>query len=560
MAAITHLAKPDAAERSTSNTALTEITQRTISWSDLTTAGFAASDVVFIIWNWSLGADSFSNNAICNIGRGTTFAGRTDWFPVDILEEAQSTSSLAGQRHFGWIEQHTLVVNENIYFSLGGVSTRTSRSANFNCTIIKRADLDADDYRYDAQANAIAVTTDFADGRDAAVTLPSASGGDWLILGCGNWDVGSTAVSLEQRLSIDGVGTVMFLRHEGEDTAEQLPFMCVYPLDSAAASQVVTFEGREDSSSSFVLDASRVLALRLEAFADHITLHDTTSDALSTTPDTYVETGTVDLVLGATGDVFVIGQSIISDGSLARDPYLRLQEGDADIISAMGRASSSVYDTTDNVGVVTHVIGSMTSGTKTIDMDVAQDVSTDAANVAERSLVAFSLELAAADGSVASAVGTSTVSGTGESDAEADASSVGVAVVSGEGRSEAEAVASSFGTSVVSGIGESDAEAVAAAAGIAVVSGVGDFVGAGSVASAAGTSTAVAIGVSDAEAVAVAVGIAAVLGVSDLTVPFVNLAPFQLGITFDFKSTQGIALNAFFALAITKSDQFTLEL
>ncbi len=401
---VTNLQKPDAAERSTTNTSLTEITQRTVPWSDLTTAGFAADDVVFMIWNFSLGGGSASVLQSCNIGHGTTFAGRTDFFPVDPTVEPQSSVSLNGHRHLGWVEEHTLVVNEDIYFSLRTTDTPAARSANFNLTIIKKADLAAGDFRYDSQANAIAVDTNFSTGRDAAVTLPSSGGDNWLIISCGLWDMADIAVSIEQRISIDGVDTNMLLSYEAEDILEQLPFMCVYPLDSAAASQVITFEGREVSASSNVLDESRMLALRLGAFADHITLHDKTTDALSTTPDTFVETGTVDLVLGETGDVFVIGQSVIDPSDTNADPYLRLQEGGADIISAMGRASDHARDATDLLGIVVHVIGSMTSGTKNIDMDVAQDENTSAADAVERSLIAFSLELAGGAGFEAIAV------------------------------------------------------------------------------------------------------------------------------------------------------------
>ena len=394
---ITNLQKPDAAERTTTSATLAEVTQRTIAWADLTGAGFAASDDVFIILTFGLDSNSGVNRAFCNFGHGTTFAGRTDFFPVSPEVETQDVDALVGGRYLGWVIDHTLVVNELFYFSLAIPAASTARSANFNVTIIKKGDLAVGDWRYDTKSSAIALDATYATGRDAQITLPGASGDDWLIIAGGDFDPGNLNQDIQQQINIDGVDTVMTTSNEPEIALEQFPFINIYALAAAAASQTVTFEAREEvGGGGHVLDRSFVLALRLEAFADHILLTDTTTDALSITPDTYVETGTVDLSLTVTGDVFVIGQSIIGSASVNTDPYLRLQEGGADIIAAMGRASAHSHDVTNDVGIETHVIGNMTSGTKTIDMDVAQDKSTAAANAIERTLVAFSLDLAAA--------------------------------------------------------------------------------------------------------------------------------------------------------------------
>lgn len=601
MAAITYLTKTDTTLRTEVGASLVEITERTISWSDLTTAGFAASDVVFIIWNWSLGEGSTTaGHGVSNFGHGTSFAGRTDWFPVDTLVETMSASSQQGDKFFGWVEEHTLVTSENIYFGLANGAGVIGESSNFSCTVIKQADLAVGDWRYDAQANAVAVTTDFVDGRDAQVTLPSDGGDDWLIIACGNWDVATTSISFEQQINIDGVGTVMLLSCEGEDTNEQLPLMCVYPLASAATSQVVTFEGRESASSSFVLDSSRVLAIRLNAFADHQLLTDTTTDTFSTA-DTYVETATISLSLSATGPVFVIGQSIVdAPASGVTNPYMRLQEGNSDIVTDMGRYGDWSRDPTDLLGVVAHAIGSMTNGTKTIDMDVANEVSNTSTDVIERSLIAFSLELAAAAGSVGASFGSATVSGTSAADKESDgassgtatitgegasdfdgvgaasgsavvagtsaadkesqASASGIATVAGEGASEFNADANASGAAAVNGVGEADFEAVASASGIATVNGVGDSEEAGSVAAASGIAIVAGIGESDAEAIAEASGSATVLGLSSTEELFRNVAEFTLYINPIFQTTQAITKSFPSELSIATKNESSLSM
>lgn len=394
MADITNLYKSDAVVRSTTNTSQTEITERTISWSDLTTAGFANSDEVFIIWGFTLNSNQITNNSTCDIGIGSTFAGRTSQFPAIPRLESMVAATIRGGAHLGWITEYTLVTNDNIYFSLAMVTSGTASSHNFSCLVLKKSDLDAGDYRYNAVANALAVTTSFQN--DATVTLPSASGDDWLILGCGDWSVGSASHNFEQQLEVNG-NIRALVSQEGEDTSEQLPVMCVHYYAAAAASAVINFQAREDSTTSFVLDRSRILAIRLEAFTDHIGLYDTTTDSVGG-PDSYVETGTVSLSLTATGDVWVIGQSHFNATDSTSDPYMRLQENNTDIVTDMGRGTDHYRDPSTLVGLWTHVVGSMTSGTKTIDMDCAQDTNSGSLGVTERSLVALSLDLVSVEG------------------------------------------------------------------------------------------------------------------------------------------------------------------
>ena len=333
MAEITYFNLTDATERSTTSTSATEITQRTILWEDLTGAGFAASDVVFILWNFTLGGAGITVNQFANVYHGTTFAGATVFQSPGFRVEPDDVDSLNGHKHLGWLEQHTLVDGEDLYFALATANSGAAcRSANFSCTVIKQADLGTDDYRW-ATGSGLDPTSTFA--TDATATLPSSGGDDWLIFGLGRWGIGSVNSNLQQRLQVGGTN-VMPLVLEGEDSNEEFGLLTVYYHAAAGASDVINFQAAE-SSSGMVLDFSRILALRLEAFADHIGLYDTTTDSLSTTVDTYVETGTVSLSLSATGNVFVVGQTVVDVGADTVDPYLRIQEGGTDIVASHGR-------------------------------------------------------------------------------------------------------------------------------------------------------------------------------------------------------------------------------
>jgi hypothetical protein len=313
-----------------------------------------------------------------------------------------------GGVHMGWVERKTLATNENLYIGHRIVATPTgiqnSWIDDFSLTVIRLDDLAADDFRFNGVSNAYAVTTSFAN--DAIVTLPSTSGDDWLVWASGNWDVGSASIGMEQQINVSTTGAQMYCRREGEDPTEQLAIMCVGYVPSAGASATVALQAKEVTSTNYVLDSSRVFALRLDAFADHEVSHIDSGGigALSGVLDTYAQAATINLSLAATGPVYVVGQATVDDTAntaLTSDPYLQLQENNTDIVSGFGRATDHFRDANDQIGVWKHCVGTMTSGTKTIDLDVARDETAAANHVfVNYTLAAFSMELAGGSQSI----------------------------------------------------------------------------------------------------------------------------------------------------------------
>lgn len=396
MAAVTYFKKEVAAEQSTTSTSLTEVSAFTISWSDLTTAGFAAGDNVAIVWNYAAGGNSTTNKTEHEIGRGTTFAGMTTWLAGEL--EAMNSSVLVGGVHCGWLEQHTLVVNENFYYGQLMQTSGDARTNSFSCLVIKLDDLATDDWRFSTVANALAVTTTFQD--DASVTLPSGGGDDWLLLGCGDWSCADERVGVKQRLNgSDGIGALMSSQREPEDIAENIPLMTIATTASTPASAVIALQGAEESTDANVLTKSRVFALRLGAFESFQHTTSSGSVAMSGSINTFVQSATMDLVLATTGPVCTFGQTIIDQAEHSgggMDPYLQIQAGGTDIVTDMGLGSDEIRDPSDVVGVSTCVVGAdMTAATITIDMDVATAAyASTAFQIVEWCLASFSFELA----------------------------------------------------------------------------------------------------------------------------------------------------------------------
>lgn len=144
---------------------------------------------------------------------------------------------------------------------------------------------------------------------------------------------------------------------------------------------------------------------------------------------------------------------------------------------------------------------------------------------------------------VATAAGTSTVTGVGQSTAAGAGSSAGVATATGVGQSTAASVGTSAGTSTATGVGLALSAAVGTAAGTStatavgspLASGVGSSAGtstctavgqatANGVGTAAGTAIATAVGQSTAQAVGTAAGTSSATGISDSSVTGVGTA------------------------------------
>jgi hypothetical protein len=410
MVELTHYNKSLATFVSTANTTMTQAVAFTVNWSDLTTAGFAADDVVHIIWNWTAGAEDTTLHTIFDLASGASFGARTSIRPTDFRVECMDANESIGGVKCGWVEVGwTLVANDNFYIAQRLSSFTASPDASwlddFSVTFIKEADLASGDVRTAEHDTPIAVDTDFANGRGAQVTLPaSPTGDDWLIIACGDWDLNGTTVGIKQRINVDGVATYMETQREPESDLEQIPLMTVGVVSAAAASQTVTLEAAEQTAAGpNTIDASRILALRLQAFESHAFSRGTSTTAMSNTTQVFVQAATISLVLDTTGPVFVIAEAIADQTSgtnVTADPYIRIQDGGTDIITDLGRATDHFRDDDDRTGVTGHLVADMTAATRTIDLDMARREAADINHqITDYCLVAFSMELAGATSS-----------------------------------------------------------------------------------------------------------------------------------------------------------------
>ena len=395
MTALTIFNKTDITQRTTTSTSPAEVTQYTVAWSDLTTAGFANADDVIILVRWSVGGASTTTNALSDFRIGSTFAGAA--VHSTNRTEPDSSNSGRGAREFTWLDRITLATNDNLYIALSSVATGTARADNFTILVLKLDDLAAGDFRYaeDTSSGDAPAFASEADG--ASVTLPSGGGDDWLVVASADWLCDSVSAATRQQLSLGGT-VAMINQIEGEDVDEQWSIGSVGYLAAAASSAVCKLMYAAEGGNTHDYTRSAIFALRMEAFEAHIGSQDGTDVNLPNSADSFVETNTVALVLSATRDVVFLAQSVVQINHVQTSPYSRVQENNADII-AWTDIGSGVYNTTSIIPCTRFGIGSMTTGTKTIDEDCATDFANASVPVAlDHALVAFTTELAAAAG------------------------------------------------------------------------------------------------------------------------------------------------------------------
>ncbi len=257
---------------------------------------------------------------------------------------------------------------------------------------------EGDDWIYnedDDSASPVELTTSNQDFASITFT-PDNDGDDWLVIGSVKWEVDSTASNTLFWIRRDGTEAAPaddapLFSMEGENTAEfrVRGLHRGYNLDNTP--HTFAIQGRDDSASSPDNHYySSIFALRLHAFEDHGIFWDEDEIAV----DDWVEIGTLDITPTTTGTFVLLGQSV-TDITSFLSHQIRTQNDEVDIPT--GQSSSEIsqfYDADDELPAYTLALPPLaTGGSRALDLD-EKTTQAGAESVEDRSLVAFSLELA----------------------------------------------------------------------------------------------------------------------------------------------------------------------
>jgi hypothetical protein len=369
MAVLVHFCKTDNTLRSQDSTAAEE-TNYTISWSDLTTAGFEAGDNAIIIVACKIWCNNAEWTNRFKVGFGTTYAGRTDDTTSQTYIESPS-ADVAGSQYF-WVKQRTLVNNENVYFTKQGQSTYLGRYQEFVCLVINYDDIDAADKLWATATHSGDAPTTYTTGANAA----TGAAGDWLIFASSRWLVDGTSENMYLAIN-DGTSDVAEVFTQSEDTYEERVFGTIAYRSGLGASVTVAARYKEVGATAppdCVMTS--IFGIRLDQFASYWGVH-TTNTITHSVVDTYQEAATNNAyVLGETGPFVVLGWPIHATNEATKNPYGRIQFDGSDWPAANANRIA-VADEGASSRLTPFLFGyaaSQAAATYDIDIDVAEDV------------------------------------------------------------------------------------------------------------------------------------------------------------------------------------------
>jgi hypothetical protein len=322
MTELVHFVKQDNTERSSVSTSAAEVSNYTVAWSDLTTAGFAASDDVVMLVCIKNRNDGANNNTSFQVGLGTTYAGRVDVADSKNIQEPISNTTDRGHQYL-WMDRRTLVVNENIYFSLW-TDAGTAYADEFFLAVFKiggTSGLGTNDFGYAEATHSGNAASTYGTG-GASFSTPAS--GDWFLIAMSRWLIDSTSSDWLMAISAGG-SDYSEIQSEGEDLANEICSGTLAYRAGLGSSQTCRVRYRTDDGTTHDCDATKIFGIRLDAFQDHWGAH-TTNTITHTMTGTYQEfAGNGSYSKGTTGNVLAMALPIHTFNETAKRPRGRIQ-------------------------------------------------------------------------------------------------------------------------------------------------------------------------------------------------------------------------------------------
>lgn len=329
--ALQHFVKFDGTTRTAA--AAAELTAYTITWANLTTAGFVAGDNALIIVGVKQWGSSAAGSNTFAVGFGTTYAGRTE--DTTSIQIAEAPGTAAGEQYL-WVKRRALVTNQNIYFR-GQASTGTASYDEFVCFILNYDDIPTNDKLYaEATHSGNAPTTYGTAG--AGVATPAA--GDWWIVASSKWLVDGIAEDMFLAIN-DGTADVAEVSTESENATNERVIGTMAYRAGLGSGVTVRARYRETGATAPPdINATSIFGLRLNTFADYWGWH-ANNTVTHTALDTFQSVGNQPTyVLNNTGPFVVFGWPIHLTTEGTKRPYGRIQINNVDWLTATTNRSS----------------------------------------------------------------------------------------------------------------------------------------------------------------------------------------------------------------------------
>lgn len=397
MAELVHYFKTYLTARTTAATSATEEANYTISWANLTGAGFANGDKVVIIAMARFRNSSTNNYTRADIRVGSTFAGAATL--PGTLSDRECGATSRNSPYF-IVDEYTLATDDNIYFAKW-VSAGTATYDDFAILVLNADDLTASNYVYaetTPSGNASASMT-------AGATLTSLPAGEWLILAMTRWQDDSATEDAIMEI-YDGSASYATARMEGENTANVMNLGTGMYLNLGSPANVSVRYATSDGA-SHDCDYTKIVAINLAAFESAWGSYNSGTTSPAATDTWYEYQGNGTFALATTGNVFAFGFYTNRVGTGVGSTKNRIQVDTADWPDGNWcdvSGSDNGSDTALRTPGFTMRYGSLSNATYDFDFDYFEDsaVGNTTDVIGERSAVIFSLNLADAGTKTAS--------------------------------------------------------------------------------------------------------------------------------------------------------------
>lgn len=393
MPTLVHHARSDATNRVTSGTSAAEITQYTISWANLTDGGFAAGDEVILVVFCKVGTNGINAYVRFQIGKGTTYGGRTDF--ADSYHSWEGVT-LSGPGVYGYLHRFTLVQDENIYFSLWGNVSENHNADDLLSWIFKVGGTNG---LVENQDFVWAETTPSGDAPTSTTTGATANvpvSGDWAMFGMARWLIDDTGVLYFSSMEANNQGQAQNA-NESEDTENEVCVGLLGFAPSMTAGQALEVVYRNNTGGVNDCVGTKLLGLRLAAFKDYWGVFNDSNPVTHSVLDTFQEfAGNGAMVHSQTGPVLAFAAPNHPHNEGTKRPAGRIQVDGSDW-SESGKNTRSIADNGPNAETVPILTGyaSVSAGTHDWDFDIVEDNDVSPNYTSTRQIAfLFSLELA----------------------------------------------------------------------------------------------------------------------------------------------------------------------
>lgn len=390
MAAIAHLSTEQGTRQTVTGVTYTAV--RSFSSSD-----FVAGGVYLILVMSSIDNAATSSQVKAHLVHGTTEFDGTEYIKTQLTAGAN-----APYTYFSWVVW-TAVAFEGVAFEIASTAAGVVAGADQIVMVQMRLDVDLvenTDWFRAADDESDPVLVAGTPGASLSFTPPA--GTDWLVLTSARFDIASATLSLGSKIVSTGTynESVPSDMREGEATSEFLitSHMRVF-TGLAASTQTFTENSYNDSADSGTRTNSRIFALNLNKFKEHVSAWTEAAETLGTTDwaDPY-QVG-ISLTPSVAGDSWIIATAIFDVGAALREVAFRLQIDNADSVGTWDAAvlNESSADATDDMPFGTQSVESLTAAAHTFDFEGdGSGGAADGQTVKQRSLCAFTFELAEA--------------------------------------------------------------------------------------------------------------------------------------------------------------------